>query len=645
MGMGYGMNFYSALPSNYQNGLYWTYLMQTMQQVQQMQQAQYERIRQSLQQQQQTNAQDSSAQNQTSAVQNPVQAQAPVDTVTSSQSQQTPEETVIPTTGDGNDDGKISFGKKCKNFVKGVGNFFKGMVCDENGKFSIKRTLTTAAVAAGAVALTVATGGAAAPFLVGAGVVMGAVQTGKGIKKAMEAKTDAQAEAAWQEIGSGATAIVGSVAGAKGALKTAKVNVSTYKGIKAPLQATRKTFEYSGTKIKDGYNYVKDNGVTNSATDAISTLNKNLKTNWEASFKSTNAKQNIKQYYETRFDKQIKTIADKEKSLHKELIELRKRPDKNAQIIEQKENQLKALIDTREQLQTQKAAMPEQAKVQDNNAKINQLTQEIDDLKLQKQTLSEADATSIDTQIAAKIEQRAKLIKQQSVAGVRELQIEELNTKIKNLKSDKNLSDEGKLQLTQAQDQLEMVKSFAKAERLIERINVAKARVQKLEKALKETNENIKQIENNSNLSTTQKLESIAGLELKQKRLTNLIEQNNSAIKSAKKRLHLKNAKLFEQQHRASIGYPTMALTGGNVTTLSTEDADALAQSYGFESAQAMQDYINAMNSSKQALNNADEFLSGQQTTASQSTDALSQRPAGSGLGFEELYASPYGSR
>ena len=126
------------------------------------------------------------------------------------------------------DDGKISGKKKFKNFLKGVGKFFTGMVCDENGKFSLKRTLTTLAVAAGATALCVATGGAAAPFLVAAGGAIGAFQTGKGIYKAATAKTDAEAELAWQSIGSGTTAVVTAIAGAKGAMKAAgKVPAST----------------------------------------------------------------------------------------------------------------------------------------------------------------------------------------------------------------------------------------------------------------------------------------------------------------------------------------------------------------------------------------------------------------------------------
>lgn len=126
------------------------------------------------------------------------------------------------------DDGKISGKKKFKNFLKGVGKFFTGMVCDENGKFSLKRTLTTIAVAAGATALCVATGGAAAPFLVAAGGAIGAFQTGKGIYKAATAKTDAEAELAWQSIGSGTTAVVTAIAGAKGAMKAAgKVPAST----------------------------------------------------------------------------------------------------------------------------------------------------------------------------------------------------------------------------------------------------------------------------------------------------------------------------------------------------------------------------------------------------------------------------------
>lgn len=148
----------------------------------------------------------------------------------------------VKTTEDLKDDGKISARSKGKNFLKGIGNFFKGMVCDKNGKFSLKKTLTTVGIAAGAAVLTVATGGAATPFLIAAGVAMGGVQVAKGAIKASKAKTDKEAEEAWQDIGAGTTGVVLSVAGAKGALKSA--------GVAPKGGAIRSTIQCFGETIK-----------------------------------------------------------------------------------------------------------------------------------------------------------------------------------------------------------------------------------------------------------------------------------------------------------------------------------------------------------------------------------------------------------
>ena len=212
-----------GLPSNYtSNPLYMQYMYQMMQNAMQQQQALFAQQQAAIQSQQaqvQAQQQAQIAAQQQAAAQQAVPAhQLPVDQTAIATTQANGKK-VHPK--DLVDDGKISGKKKFKNFLKGVGKFFTGMVCDENGKFSLKRTLTTIAVAAGATALCVATGGAATPFLVAAGGAIGAFQTGKGIYKAATAKTDAEAELAWQSIGSGTTAVVTSIAGAKGAMKAA----------------------------------------------------------------------------------------------------------------------------------------------------------------------------------------------------------------------------------------------------------------------------------------------------------------------------------------------------------------------------------------------------------------------------------------
>lgn len=114
---------------------------------------------------------------------------------------------------DGKDDGSIGFWGALKNIVKGVGNFFKGMICDENGKFSFTRTLTTLAVGAaiGAACVflpTIAIAGTAFSTLglISAGFgAIAAYHVGSSAIDVMNAKTDAEAEQAWQGMGSALT--------------------------------------------------------------------------------------------------------------------------------------------------------------------------------------------------------------------------------------------------------------------------------------------------------------------------------------------------------------------------------------------------------------------------------------------------------
>lgn len=142
------------------------------------------------------------------------------------------------TAADGADDGKISFGKKMLCFAKGavspitgmfssVGNFVKGAI----------------GIAAGA-GLIAITGGAAAPIMVAAGIGLGGFQIAKGAVGAATAKTDAEAEQAWESMGSGTVAVAGSVAGAKAALKASGANTSGM----STLEATKECFTHGFSK-------------------------------------------------------------------------------------------------------------------------------------------------------------------------------------------------------------------------------------------------------------------------------------------------------------------------------------------------------------------------------------------------------------
>lgn len=111
---------------------------------------------------------------------------------------------------DGLDDGKISFKSKLKNFGKGLISPITNI---------IKHPIASAAGLGVAALLSFATGGAILPVFIGIGVVAGVFNIGKGIYKQATAKTDAQAESAWRDIGSGTSDIGLSVLFSKGALK------------------------------------------------------------------------------------------------------------------------------------------------------------------------------------------------------------------------------------------------------------------------------------------------------------------------------------------------------------------------------------------------------------------------------------------
>ena len=625
--MGYGMSFYSGLPSNYQNGLYWMYLMQSMQQAQQMQQAMYNQLQTQQQTQQQQAASQAAIQTaQATQTASASSAQSPVDTLQTTQQQTSAAQQISQ--GDGSDDGKISAGKKFKNFFKGVGNFFKGMVCDEEGKFSIKRTLTTAAVAAGAVALTVATGGAAAPFLVAAGATIGAVQTGKGIYKAATAKTDAEAEAAWQEIGSGTTAVVGSVAGAKGALKSSGAAVPKGNALTSSLKATGECFKISGKAVAQGGKALFTQSPVKTYSAIRGYYQNTVKPNMQQAFSYKNGHQNYTEAMEQKFNKNIKDIDAKIKSVKDELATTT--DAKRAAKLNDKITQLK------------------------NEKRLNQLRQNANNGKNKvlnglEEQITNVEAKLNDPSLSAAAKERLNLQREQlyrmadaidskyKVSFNKNLEVKEQY--IKNLQQ--------RLKTAQGNDkkalefELRMEKSLLKGLKQQKHVEVAQHNVQRAQADIVRLNDQLR------NAATDAQKQSIAA---RIKKIEKSIVKDKQILRNA-------NYMTAAQKHLPDVGiaYGTYYLSNPapQLSANALNEADMIAQSYGFESAQAMQDYINAMNSSQQALNNTDEFLSGSQQTTQQQgatnpynqamySSMFMQPPVNSGLGFEELYASPY---
>ena len=213
------------------------------------------------------------------------------------------------------DDGKISFGKKVKNFVKGIGKFFTGMFTDENGKFSLKKTLKTAALAVGIGAVCVLTAGTAVPALIAAGgVVASGVGVVKGAVRAANATTDAEAEAAWQSIGSSTTALGLSVVGARAVAKgahAAEAAAGRYDGARGLVNGVKDVFVDSGKAIGNFGNGIRT-AWTSAAGESITGRLSAVKNNVVEQGRAFDAK--VKVNYKNSVSNIKTKIAEKENS-------------------------------------------------------------------------------------------------------------------------------------------------------------------------------------------------------------------------------------------------------------------------------------------------------------------------------------------
>ena len=651
----------TGLPINYtSNNLYWQYIAMIMQQAQQQQQIQMQNLQAMMQAQQQQQAQ---AQAQAMAQAQAQQAQA--QAIADAQAQQLAQQQSIPQqpkVEDGKDDGKISWKSKIKNFGKGIGNFFKGMVCDETGKFSIKRTLTTVGVAAGAVALTVATGGAATPFLIAAGATMGAVQVGKGAYKAATAKTDAEAERAWQDIGCGTTAVVTSIAGAKGALKAAgkfKAPTSTpttpAPTTPAPINSTGVT-AYTGTAQSAAANVASAASKSGKFASVINNVKGSLKATWDCFKISGNgaksaikglahpvkSARSVRAYYKNTMKPNL-AQAFSYKNGHKNYTNaMDQKINKNIDKIDAK---IKAL---NEEL----ASNPKASRIQEIESKLtelnNQKANEIAKLNFNngKNKGMEFIEKQI-TEIEAKIADPNTSAAEKAILNTKRNQLYEManiiDTKYKtfvnqNVKAQENYIAQLKEQLkTASKDEAANIKAeiktqetYLKAIKSQKTVEIAQHNVQKAEAEITKLNLELKK----------------AGITDAQKEaISSRIKLIENAIKTDKKILRNANYKVAAQATLPKVGlaYGSYYLGGRSYIPegISQEELEAFyqAQQQAMAEAQAQaqaqaQQYQNQM-----TAQNAYGYNQAPQYNASLFT---MQPPMGTGLGFEDLYRSPY---
>lgn len=205
---------------------------------------------------------------------------------------------------DGKDDGSIGFFGAAKNFVKGVGKFIVSPFTDENGNFSLGKTLKSAAIAGLFIAGNVLTGGALTPILLTVGGIAGGIGMAKAGYNIATAETDAEAEAAWQSMGSSTATVAATVAGARSYAKSAAVEngqtaeqaAESYKGIKGTFKAVKDTTSDAKTNVTAGYKFAK--GKLADGYHAVKTSYKNgtLKSDAKAAY--DNVRTSVKEAYD-----------------------------------------------------------------------------------------------------------------------------------------------------------------------------------------------------------------------------------------------------------------------------------------------------------------------------------------------------------
>lgn len=125
---------------------------------------------------------------------------------------------------------KIGFMRGLFGFGKGLVKSVTGMFTDEKGKFSPGKTLATVVTGVAVAGICIATGGAAVPFFVAAGVGMGSLGVINGASKYSNAKTAAEKEKALETMGEGAGTIGLSLLGRLGKFRKPKMNVKNLVG-------------------------------------------------------------------------------------------------------------------------------------------------------------------------------------------------------------------------------------------------------------------------------------------------------------------------------------------------------------------------------------------------------------------------------
>ena len=523
--------------------------------------------------------------------------------------QQATQKQTVAVTEDGKDDGKISFWSKLKNIGKGALKAVTGLFCDENG-LSLKRTLATVGMIVGGGIIIALTGPVGAAVLTGIGATLGAGTIINGAVKASGAKTDAEAAAAWQEIGGGALEVGLSAAGARVA------SGKTFTGNKL-VQSLKATWDCVKTTGKLAWKAIRH--PKRSYADVKNFMQNEGKANWEAMFKSNKAQENKIAQIDKKYAKEIEGYQKKQQKILDEITELKKDATKNAEKIQKKQAEYNALNDKIDALEgARELNRANYAEHVDSYKEINsdaykQLMDEYTDLSA-RGTLSPKETARLQ-EVEALIKQsydrmgylngsnNAAYARNLTIKGVKS-ELEATKARIKELKDKKSLTDAEKAELKALKEDKKLIERVIKDMESVRDIEIknlraenAKARIEKLKAQKEEIAEKIKakeaEIKAENDLSKKADLnKELKAIKEQDARIDKLISQNEKTISNAKRANHYENAVSFAQTAARPYGLQIANnaaaangfLFGTNVipqmqeVTVKAENYDELAQ-------------------------------------------------------------------
>ena len=333
------------------------------------------------------------------------------------------------TAADGKDDGSIGFWGAAKNLLKGGIKFFTGMFTDENGNFSLGQTLKTALTVAAVGAVCVLTAGTAVPaILATAGVGLSAFGMAKAGYNIATAETDAEAEAAWQSLGSSTVATGLAVAGAKAVAKSAhaaEAAAGEFDGIAGTLKAVKVTAQDAAAPFSEAFNAVKTGYQIGGLKEAASSAKANV-TEQFGQFKTT-----VKGNYNNIVYGTNTKLADESKSLAKQKEALEQKQAK----LDSSSQQYKDIQAKIKSIETKQQAIQDinrctnweeaNAKIEPNRTLRTQL-----EAKLKDPNLSAQQKADLGKQLA---DVQQKISFQEKVLARKSAEVSSLNKQIKSL--------------------------------------------------------------------------------------------------------------------------------------------------------------------------------------------------------------------